>query len=161
VHLIGQRQQAFRAGTGTPMSEDNIWLQGRRRGSAHIGAGGGGRADHASMSGSRQITRKAHAVQSGGSARGYQELSVSSAVRQSVLQRDGRRAGCIFMHRRARGERPQLPPTGRRAAWRMADWQSPGGIAPRNCVGRFRGNALSCADRVNATDTGKALAMPC
>jgi integrase len=31
LHLIDQRQQAFSARTGTPMSEDNIWLQGRRR----------------------------------------------------------------------------------------------------------------------------------
>ena len=29
--LIDQRQQAFQARTGTPMGEDNIWLQGRRR----------------------------------------------------------------------------------------------------------------------------------
>jgi hypothetical protein len=36
VHLIGQRQQAFRARTGTPMSEDNIWLQGRRREAASL-----------------------------------------------------------------------------------------------------------------------------
>jgi integrase len=31
LHLISQRQEAFTARTGTPMSEDNIWLQGRRR----------------------------------------------------------------------------------------------------------------------------------
>ncbi len=31
LHLIDQRQQAFAARTGTPMGEDNIWLQGRRR----------------------------------------------------------------------------------------------------------------------------------
>lgn len=31
LHLISQRQQAFTARTGTPMSEDNIWLQGRHR----------------------------------------------------------------------------------------------------------------------------------
>ena len=31
LHLIGQRQQAFTARTGTPMSQDNIWLQGRHR----------------------------------------------------------------------------------------------------------------------------------
>jgi integrase len=31
LHLIGQRQQAFTARTGTPMGEDNIWLHGRRR----------------------------------------------------------------------------------------------------------------------------------
>jgi hypothetical protein len=31
LQLIDQRQQAFQARTGTPMSEDNIWLQGRRR----------------------------------------------------------------------------------------------------------------------------------
>src|SRR5258708_23069651 len=31
LHLIDQRQQAFSARAGTPMGEDNIWLQGRRR----------------------------------------------------------------------------------------------------------------------------------
>jgi integrase len=31
LHLIGQRQQAFAARVGTPMSEDNVWLQGRHR----------------------------------------------------------------------------------------------------------------------------------
>jgi hypothetical protein len=31
LQLIEIRQQAFTARTGTPMSEDNIWLQGRRR----------------------------------------------------------------------------------------------------------------------------------
>jgi Phage integrase family len=29
LNLIDQRQQAFRARTGTPMGEDNVWLQGR------------------------------------------------------------------------------------------------------------------------------------
>jgi integrase len=38
LHLIGQRQQAFRARTGTPMGEDNIWLQGRRREAASLEA---------------------------------------------------------------------------------------------------------------------------
>ena len=38
VHLIGQRQQAFLARTGTPMGEDNIWLQGRRREAASLEA---------------------------------------------------------------------------------------------------------------------------
>src|SRR5262249_23997545 len=31
LNLTGQRQQAFRARTGTPMGQDNVWLQGRRR----------------------------------------------------------------------------------------------------------------------------------
>ena len=38
LHLIGQRQQAFRARTGQPMSEDNVWLQGRRREAASLEA---------------------------------------------------------------------------------------------------------------------------
>jgi integrase len=38
LHLIGQRQQAFSARTGTPMGEDNIWLQGRRREAAALEA---------------------------------------------------------------------------------------------------------------------------
>ena len=38
LHLIDQRQQAFRARTGTPMGEDNIWLQGRRREAAALEA---------------------------------------------------------------------------------------------------------------------------
>jgi Phage integrase family len=38
LHLIGQRQQAFSARTGQPMSEDNIWLQGRRREAASLEA---------------------------------------------------------------------------------------------------------------------------
>jgi integrase len=38
LHLIGQRQQAFRARTGAPMSQDNIWLQGRRREAASLAA---------------------------------------------------------------------------------------------------------------------------
>ena len=38
LHLIGQRQEAFRARTGQPMSEDNIWLQGRRREAASLKA---------------------------------------------------------------------------------------------------------------------------
>jgi integrase len=38
LHLIGQRQEAFRARTGQPMSEDNIWLQGRRREAASLEA---------------------------------------------------------------------------------------------------------------------------
>ena len=38
LHLIGQRQEAFRARTGTAMSEDNIWLQGRRREAASLEA---------------------------------------------------------------------------------------------------------------------------
>ncbi|MGO9193249.1 MAG: tyrosine-type recombinase/integrase [Streptosporangiaceae bacterium] len=38
LHLIGQRQEAFRDRTGTPMSEDNIWLQGRRREAASLEA---------------------------------------------------------------------------------------------------------------------------
>jgi hypothetical protein len=38
LHLIGQRQEAFRARTGTPISEDNIWLQGRRREAASLEA---------------------------------------------------------------------------------------------------------------------------
>ena len=36
LHLIDQRQQAFRDHTGTPMGEDNIWLQGRRREAASL-----------------------------------------------------------------------------------------------------------------------------
>jgi hypothetical protein len=31
LHLIDQRQQAYQARTGASLSEDNIWLQGRRR----------------------------------------------------------------------------------------------------------------------------------
>ena len=31
LHLIGQRQQAFTARIGAPMSEDNVWLRSRRR----------------------------------------------------------------------------------------------------------------------------------
>jgi len=38
LHLIGQRQQAFTERTGTPMGEDNIWLQGRRREAASLEA---------------------------------------------------------------------------------------------------------------------------
>ncbi len=38
LHLIDQRQQAFCARTGTPMGEDNIWLQGRRREAASLEA---------------------------------------------------------------------------------------------------------------------------
>ena len=38
LHLIDQRQQAFRDHTGTPMGEDNIWLQGRRREAASLEA---------------------------------------------------------------------------------------------------------------------------
>ncbi len=38
LHLIGQRQEAFRARTGEPMSEDNVWLQGRRREAASLEA---------------------------------------------------------------------------------------------------------------------------
>jgi integrase len=38
LRLIDQRQQAFCARTGTPMSEDNIWLQGRRREAASLEA---------------------------------------------------------------------------------------------------------------------------
>ena len=38
LHLIGQRQEAFRARTGQPMNEDNIWLQGRRREAASLEA---------------------------------------------------------------------------------------------------------------------------
>lgn len=38
LHLIGQRQLAFTARTGTPMSGDNIWLQGRRRELASLDA---------------------------------------------------------------------------------------------------------------------------
>jgi integrase len=38
LHLIGQRQEAFRARTGQLMSEDNIWLQGRRREAASLEA---------------------------------------------------------------------------------------------------------------------------
>jgi integrase len=38
LHLIGQRQEAFRDRTGTAMSEDNIWLQGRRREAASLEA---------------------------------------------------------------------------------------------------------------------------
>lgn len=38
LHLIDQRQQAFRARTGTPMGQDNIWLQGRRREAASLAA---------------------------------------------------------------------------------------------------------------------------
>jgi integrase len=38
LHLIDQRQQAFCARTGTPMGEDNIWLQGRRGEVASLGA---------------------------------------------------------------------------------------------------------------------------
>jgi integrase len=36
LDLIDQRQQAFRGRTGTPMGEDNIWLQGRRREAAAL-----------------------------------------------------------------------------------------------------------------------------
>ncbi len=36
LQLIEIRQQAFTARTGTPMSEDNIWLQGRRRETAAL-----------------------------------------------------------------------------------------------------------------------------
>ena len=36
--LIDQRQQAFQARTGTPMGDDNIWLQGRRREAASLQA---------------------------------------------------------------------------------------------------------------------------
>ena len=36
MQLIEIRQQAFTARTGTPMSEDNIWLQGRRRETAAL-----------------------------------------------------------------------------------------------------------------------------
>ena len=36
--LIEIRQQAFTARTGTPMSDDNIWLQGRRRETAALEA---------------------------------------------------------------------------------------------------------------------------
>jgi integrase len=38
LNLIGQRQEAFRARTGTPIGEDNIWLQGRRREAASLEA---------------------------------------------------------------------------------------------------------------------------
>jgi Phage integrase family len=38
LQLIEIRQQAFTARTGTPMSEDNIWLQGRRRETAALEA---------------------------------------------------------------------------------------------------------------------------
>ncbi len=38
LRLIDQRQQAFSARTGTPMGEDNIWLQGRRREAASLEA---------------------------------------------------------------------------------------------------------------------------
>ncbi len=38
LHLIDQRQQAFSARTGTPMGEDNIWLQGRSREAASLEA---------------------------------------------------------------------------------------------------------------------------
>jgi len=38
LHLIGQRQETFLNRTGTPMSEDNIWLQGRRREAAALEA---------------------------------------------------------------------------------------------------------------------------
>ena len=38
LHLIDQRQQAFCDRTGTPMGEDNIWLQGRRREAASLDA---------------------------------------------------------------------------------------------------------------------------
>jgi hypothetical protein len=38
LHLIDQRQQAFRDRTGTPMGEDNIWLLGRRREAASLDA---------------------------------------------------------------------------------------------------------------------------
>ncbi|HEX9520762.1 MAG TPA: hypothetical protein VF940_31860 [Streptosporangiaceae bacterium] len=31
LHLVEDRQQAFCARTGTPMGEDNVWLQGRLR----------------------------------------------------------------------------------------------------------------------------------
>jgi integrase len=36
LHLIDQRQQAFTARTGTPMGQDNIWLQGRSREAAAL-----------------------------------------------------------------------------------------------------------------------------
>ena len=38
LQLIEIRQQAFTARTGTPMSDDNIWLQGRRRETAALEA---------------------------------------------------------------------------------------------------------------------------
>jgi hypothetical protein len=38
IYLIGQRQEAFRTRTGTPMGEDNVWLQGRRREAASLEA---------------------------------------------------------------------------------------------------------------------------
>jgi hypothetical protein len=38
LQLIEIRQQAFTARTGTPMSDDNIWLQGRRRETAALDA---------------------------------------------------------------------------------------------------------------------------
>lgn len=38
LQLIEIRQQAFTARTGAPMSDDNIWLQGRRRETAALGA---------------------------------------------------------------------------------------------------------------------------
>ncbi|MGH3224785.1 MAG: tyrosine-type recombinase/integrase [Streptosporangiaceae bacterium] len=38
LHLIGQRQEAFRGRTGMPLGDDNIWLQGRRREAAALQA---------------------------------------------------------------------------------------------------------------------------
>jgi integrase len=38
LNLIDQRQEVFRARTGTPMGEDNVWLQGRRREAASLEA---------------------------------------------------------------------------------------------------------------------------
>jgi integrase len=38
LHLIEQRQEAFCARTGTAMSEENVWLQGRRREAASLEA---------------------------------------------------------------------------------------------------------------------------
>jgi hypothetical protein len=38
LNLIDQRQQAFCARTGTPMGQDNVWLQGRRREAASLDA---------------------------------------------------------------------------------------------------------------------------
>jgi len=74
LQLIEIRQQAFTARSGTPMSEDNIWLQGRRREAAALEAitsaleAGPGGASAAAASAAEAAAAGSRAVRGAGAA---------------------------------------------------------------------------------------------
>ena len=106
----------------------------------------------------------------GGTARGYQRVFAAVTAQQSRMCQSDSQLSRIFIHRRVRGERPQLPPTERSAGacaraarfghhpYRsLHDSQAVRGAPParsrwtrrslRRVAGEPDGNARSAADR--------------